>query len=335
MAGIALIGTGRIGRIHARNVALQRDLQLLHVIDIDVEAATEVASEYCADVSDIDTALSDPNVDGVIIASATPTHAAFVSAACDAGKSIFCEKPIDLDLETSRDCAGRISRSGTTFLLGFNRRFDPHFRRLKERLDAGEIGQIETIHITSHDPAPPPISYIQSSGGIFKDMTIHDFDMARWLLNEELIEVHACGGVFVDAAIAEVGDIDTAKVILKSESGRLCVISNCRRAAYGYDQRVEVFGSEGTIRLNNVPESQVTTWSASGCASENPQHFFLQRYADAYRNEIEHFASIIDGTADSQVTVNDGLAAISLAEAAGQSLKDGAPVQISKEVPAS
>jgi myo-inositol 2-dehydrogenase/D-chiro-inositol 1-dehydrogenase len=215
-----------------------------------------------------------------------------------------------------------------TLLLGFNRRFDPHFATLKSRIDAGAIGRLETLNITSHDPAPPPVSYIRVSGGLFKDMAIHDFDMARWLLGEEPTEVFAAASCLVDPAIAAAGDIDTARILLKTASGKLCVISNTRRSGYGYDQRIEAFGSAGTVRADNVMMSTVSTYTERGSSGDTLQNFFLDRYAEAYRREMRHFLAILRDAAVPAVGYQDGVASLVLAEAAAQSVKQNGPVRI-------
>jgi myo-inositol 2-dehydrogenase / D-chiro-inositol 1-dehydrogenase len=326
MHRIALIGAGRIGRIHAANVAAHQGLSLSHVVDPVAESAEAVAREHAAEVCDLDTALADPSVAGVIVASSTDRHLDHCLQAHAAGKAIFCEKPIDLDLARARGAAAALA--GARLFLGFNRRFDPNFRTLKARLDAGAVGGVESLQITSNDPAPPPVSYVRVSGGLFKDMAIHDFDMARWLLGEEPSEVFAWGSCLVDPAIAEAGDVDTARTVLKTASGRLCVIANSRRSGFGYDQRIEVYGSGGMIRADNVVESTVRTWTEDGAQGDRFQNFFLDRYRDAYRAEMAHFADILDGRAAPEVGYADGVAALALAEAAAASLRSGRPVRL-------
>lgn len=328
MYDIAILGAGRIGRIHAKNVAGQPGLRLKHVVDPVAAAAEDLAAETGARVSDLDTALNDPAVAGVIIASSTDTHLDYSLKAVAAGKAVFCEKPIDQDLDRARSAAGALGGRDVRLLLGFNRRFDPNFQSLKARLSAGAVGALETVHITSHDPAPPPVSYVKVSGGLFKDMAIHDFDMARWLLDEPVSEVFASASCLVDPAIGEAGDVDTAKILLRTASGKICVISNSRRSGYGYDQRVEAFGSKGLIRADNVMESTVSVWSQTGAASDTFQNFFLDRYAEAYRREMAHFAQILRGEALPSIGYVDGVEALALAEAAGQSAKTGQVVRL-------
>lgn len=322
MHDIALIGAGRIGKIHAANLAANPRLRLARVVDPFPDAAAAVAAQYGARVSTIEEALADPAIAGVVVASSTDTHLPYSLAAAEAGKAIFCEKPLDQDLARARDSAARFAALDARLFLAFNRRFDPNFAALQARLAGGAVGNLETLHIISHDPAPPPVDYVKVSGGIFKDMVIHDFDMARWLLGEEVTEVFASASVLVDPAIGEAGDADTAKTILRTASGRLCVISSSRRSGYGYDQRIEAFGSQGMIRAQNQLETTVETWGENGAAADRFQNFFLDRYAVAYAREAEHFADILDGGAP-LVDFRDGVAALALAEAAAQSAKTG------------
>ena len=325
MHNVVLIGAGRIGHIHARNAALHPRLELAGVVDAVAASAQALAGEWNTTVTTLDAALADPSVRGVIIASSTDTHLDYSLRAAAAGKAIFCEKPIDQDLGRARGAAAKLS--GANMLLAFNRRFDPNFHALKARLDSGAIGRIESLQITSNDPSPPPPSYVAVSGGLFKDMAIHDFDMARWLLGEEPVEVYAAGSCLVDPAIGELGDVDTARTVLKTASGRLCVISNSRRSGFGYDQRIEAYASAGMVRADNVLESTTEVWSESGIASDRLQNFFLDRYAEAYRREMDHFADMLDGK-PAMVGYADGVAALALAEAATTSMKSGAPVRL-------
>jgi myo-inositol 2-dehydrogenase/D-chiro-inositol 1-dehydrogenase len=326
MHKIALIGAGRIGRIHAANVAAHPELELAYVVDPIADVANVLSSSFGAQTADLDRALDDSSVAGVIVASSTDTHLAFSERAAKAGKAVFCEKPIDLDLERAEAAAPRFADARV--FLAFNRRFDPNFRALKQKLDGGGVGQLETLHITSHDPAPPPAGYIPVSGGLFKDMAIHDFDMARWLLGEDPNEVFAAGACLVDPEIGRLGDIDTAKTILRTPSGKLCVISNSRRSGYGYDQRIEAFGSQGALRAANVVETTVETWTEAGAQADQFQNFFLDRYAEAYRMEIAHFADMLARGATPQIGYADGVAALKLATAAQASLQHGKPVSM-------
>ena len=325
MAALALFGAGRIGKIHARNATAVPGLTLKYVVDPVADAAEALAAATGAATATVDQALADPDVGGVIIASATDTHLDYCLRVAATGKAIFCEKPIDLDLARARAAAPGLAKA--RLLLGFNRRFDPNFQALKARLDSGALGKLETLNITSHDPAPPPIAYIGTSGGLFLDMAIHDFDMARWLLGEEITEVFAAASCLVDPAIAEAGDVDTAKTLLRTASGKLCLISNSRRSGYGYDQRIEAFASAGMARAGNVSESTLQTWTEAGAAAAPFQNFFLDRYADAYRLEMAHFAEVLAGAAP-RVGLGDGLAALALAEAAGESARTGVVVRV-------
>jgi myo-inositol 2-dehydrogenase/D-chiro-inositol 1-dehydrogenase len=269
MQDIAILGAGRIGRIHAKNVASQPGMRLKYVVDPVAAAADSLAAETGATVVDLDTALNDAAVAGVIVASSTDTHLDYCLKAIAAGKAVFCEKPIDQDLARARSAQGELGGKDVKLFLGFNRRFDPNFQSLKARLSGGVVGALETVHITSHDPAPPPVSYVKVSGGLFKDMAIHDFDMARWLLDEPVVEVFAAASCLVDPEIGEAGDIDTAKILLRTASGKICMISNSRRSGYGYDQRIEAFGSKGLVRADNVMESTVSVWGENGAASDS------------------------------------------------------------------
>lgn len=322
---VVLVGAGRIGKIHAGNAAQHPRLQLVGVVDPFEPAAASLASEWNVPVCSLDATLSDPSVAGIIIASSTDTHLDYSVRAAEASKAIFCEKPIDQDLQRARGAASVLAKA--RMLLAFNRRFDPNFSALKQRLDSGAVGKLETLQITSNDPSPPPPAYVAVSGGLFKDMAIHDFDMARWLLGEEPVEVFALGSCLVDPEIGRLGDIDTARAVLKTGSGRLCVIANSRRSGFGYDQRIEAYASGGMVRADNVVESTVQIWSDRGASADRFQNFFLDRYADAYRREMDHFVEILDG-ATPQVGYRDGVAALALAEAATRSLSSGAPVRL-------
>lgn len=327
MFDVALFGTGRIGRIHARNISAHPALRLKYLVDPAPETAglAAAAGASCADVQHV---LADPDIAGVIIATPTHLHLEQCLQAVAAGKAVFCEKPIDLDLKRARAARADLTAAHVRLLLGFNRRFDPNFAALQSRLQHGTVGTLESLQITSHDPAPPPLAYVRTSGGLFKDMAIHDFDMARWLLGEEPVEVFASASCLVDPAIGAAGDVDTAKTVLKTASGRLCVISNSRRSGYGYDQRIEAFGSRGLARADNILESSVSVWADAGMASDALQNFFLDRYAEAYRRELAHFVDILSGKARPAVGYEDAVAALALAEAAADSARSGLVVRI-------
>lgn len=326
MFNLAIFGAGRIGQIHARNAVASPELALKYIVDPNLTAAAALARQTAAEVVDMDAALGDRSVSGVIIASATNAHLDQALLAAAAGKAIFCEKPLDLDLARARSAAPQLSHA--RMLVGFNRRFDPHFVALKARIDSNAIGQLESLNIVSHDPAPPPVSYIRTSGGLFKDMAIHDFDMARWLLGEEPVEAFASASCLTDPAIAAAGDVDTARTLLRTETGRLCVISNTRRSGYGYDQRIEAYGSAGMARADNVLMSTVSTVTERGSASATLQNFFLERYKEAYRAEMQHFLEIMRDGRTPLAGYRDGVASLVLAEAAALSVKRNAPVSV-------
>src|SRR5687768_18510808 len=282
MTDIAQFGAGRIGQIHASNIAALKDARLRYVVDVNAAAAQKLAARYGAKVVSEREAFADREVGAVLIASSTDTHARLAIAAARAGKPIFCEKPIDLSLKKVDDCLAEVNKAGVPMFVGFNRRFDPSFSALKRRLDAGEVGAVEQVVITSRDPAPPPLAYLKVSGGMFRDMTIHDFDMARWLLGEEPVEVFAWGAALFSPDARRAGDIDSAMVLLRTASGRLAHINNSRRASYGYDQRIEVFGARGMLRAANHTPTSVERFGESGTLTDPPLHFFLERYAAAY-----------------------------------------------------
>jgi myo-inositol 2-dehydrogenase/D-chiro-inositol 1-dehydrogenase len=270
--------------------------------------------------------LADPSVKGVLVCSSTDQHLAHALAAVAAGKSVFCEKPIDLDLRKVLQAQPRVA--GARFLLGFNRRFDPHFQALRQKLQTGVIGRLESLQLINHDPAAPPPGFIPTSGGLFKDFTIHDLDMARWLLGEEPVQVYATASCLVDPEIGRLGDVDTARTVLKTASGKLCVISNTRRSGYGYDQRIEAFGSHGMLNAGNAQADTVHTLTEAGMASAPILPSFAARYREAYRDQIHHFADVVHGRAEPQVTYTDGVAALRLAEACEASVHSGAAVTL-------
>ena len=328
MIQFAQFGAGRIGAIHAGNLAASGRARLRHVVDVHAPSAEALAAKHGAQVSDAATALADPAVGAVIIASSTDTHAELVIAAARAGKAIFCEKPIDLSLARVDACLAEVKKAGVPMLVGFNRRFDPSFAELHRRIGAGAIGRLEQVIITSRDPAPPPVSYIKVSGGLFRDMTIHDFDMARWMLGEEPVEVFAYAANLVDPAIGMAGDVDSAMVLLKTASGRMAHINNSRRAAYGYDQRVEVHGSGGRLIAGNRTPTTVELADANAVSADKPLHFFLERYAEAYRIELSAFLDSVEQGRPMPVGAEDGRQALVLADAAFESLASGRPVKV-------
>lgn len=328
MLTFAQFGAGRIGSIHAANLAASGRARLAHVVDVHEAAAATLAARHGAVASDAVTALRDPAVGAVIIASSTDTHADLVIAAAKAGKAIFCEKPIDLSLARVDQAIAAVQAAGVPMLVGFNRRFDPSFAELHRRIRTGAIGSVEQVVITSRDPGLPPVEYLKVSGGQFRDMTIHDFDMARWMLGEEPVEVFAYGAALVDPAVAAVGDIDSCMVLLRTASGRMAHINNSRRAAYGYDQRVEVHGSLGRLIAGNRVATTVEQADARSVSSEKPLHFFLERYADAYRIELAAFIDAVACGTPMPVGAQDGRQALVLAEAALTSLRENRPVRV-------
>ncbi len=328
MIEICQFGAGRIGKIHAGNVAVHPGARLRYVVDVDRQAAEDLATAHGAKVVDAKAALADPAVDAVIVASSTDTHAELVEASARAGKAIFCEKPIDLDLGRVDRCLEVVREHGALMVVGFNRRFDPSFVALHAALGRGAIGRLELLTITSRDPEPPPLDYVRASGGLYRDMMIHDFDMARWLLGAEPVQVYAAGACLVDPAIGEVGDVDTAVVVLRTGDGAFCQISNSRRAVYGYDQRVEAFGAEGMLQAGNLTPTTVETWSADGVVRDKPLYFFLERYAEAYRAELDHFLACLAQGITPVVGPEDGRMAMVLAEAAETSARTGRPVAL-------
>ncbi|MCE8035922.1 MAG: inositol 2-dehydrogenase [Halomonas sp.] len=320
---LALIGAGRIGKVHAQAIDRHPDVTLAAVADYHREAAEALASTYGCRVLSADAVFETPDIDAVLIASSTPTHADYLERAARAGKAILCEKPIALDLARTREALQVLQAHPVTCALGFNRRHDPQFAALKRAVREGRIGNLETLTITSRDPAPPPAEYIGASGGLFRDMMIHDFDMARWLLDEPIAYVHAEGSCLIDPAIGEAGDIDTAMVTLTTSSGRLCHIVNSRRACYGYDQRIEAFGSAGMLQAQNESETRLRFTGEAGQVEEKPKWFFLERYAEAYRREIDDFVYAWRERRAPLAGARDGLEALRLAEAAERSLREG------------
>lgn len=315
-----------MGQVHGPNAANHPALRLKYVVDPRPEAAAAMASRWGAQVTDLDSALADPGIGGVLICSSTDQHLGHALAAVRAGKAVFCEKPIDLDLDKVRKAQAEFADA--RFLLGFNRRFDPHFQALKRRLDAGEAGNLESLQLVNHDPAAPPPGFIPTSGGLFKDFTIHDLDLARWLLGEEPSQVFASASCLVDPEIGRLGDVDTARTLLKTPSGRLCVISNTRRSGYGYDQRIEAYGSKGMITAANVQTDTVVTMTDHAVSGAAIHPNFAQRYRQAYSAQLDHFAQVVHGQAQAQVGYADGVAALVLAEACQESVRTGAPVRL-------
>ncbi|NNC22625.1 inositol 2-dehydrogenase [Salinisphaera sp. USBA-960] len=320
---LAIIGAGRIAQVHAAAAGRDPRIVVRYVSDIRNDAAEKLAAPHGATVVAIDTVFEDQAVDAVLIASSTATHAEFLERAARAGKAVLCEKPIALDIERTRAAVDTINANPVACALGFNRRHDTQFDALKCALGEGRIGDLETLTIISRDPAPPPIEYVKGSGGLFYDMMIHDFDTARWLFDEPVSTVSAFGSVQVDSAIGEAGDVDTAMVTLVTESGRLCHIQNSRRAVYGYDQRIEAFGSRGMLQAVNETETRLRETTEAGQTDEPPKHFYLERYGAAYASELGDLYDAWVDDSQPKATHEDGYQALRLAAAATQSLREG------------
>ncbi|WP_069878492.1 inositol 2-dehydrogenase [Bosea sp. BIWAKO-01] len=325
---MGLLGAGRIGRIHGLNLAARKDATLVSVADAFADAAGSLAAETGAAVASLDAILADKTLDAVLICTPTDTHADLIEAAVASGKAVFCEKPVDLDAARIKTCLKTVAQTGKPLMIGFNRRFDPSFAALQNRLRAGEAGAIEIVSVISRDPSPPPVDYVKRSGGLFRDMMIHDFDMARFLLAEEPVEVFALGSALVDPAIGQAGDVDTAAVLMRTASGKIAQISNSRRASYGYDQRIEVHGSKGMLRAGNIHETTVEIATGAGFRADPVQNFFLERYAAAYRAELDAFVAALKGKTAPLPSGEDGLKAQILADAATESARIGKPVSV-------
>ncbi len=330
---IGVLGAGRIGRVHAANLATRiPNARVLAVADPIEEAAQRCAHDFGipAALTDYRAVLANPDIEAVLICTATDTHAQIIEEAAQAGKQIFCEKPIALSLATIDRALAAVERAGVTLQIGFNRRFDANFRRVRQAIVQGEIGTPELLHIVSRDPAPPPISYIKVSGGIFVDMTIHDFDMARFLVGSEVDEVYVSGAVMVDPAIGEAGDIDTALTVLRFANGAIGTIDNSRRAVYGYDQRVEVFGSGGAIAVSNNYPNNTTISDANSIRRDLPLNFFMDRYTESFVSELSEFVAAVTSGAPVPVTGRDGRAPVVMALAARKSYEEHRPVKLSE-----
>ncbi len=330
---VGIIGAGRIGKLHAENLAYRvPEANIIAIADIILEAAEKCAADFQipSAVKDYREIMENPDIEAVIICSSTDTHARMIEEAAAAGKHIFCEKPIDFDLARIDRALEAVDKAGVKLQVGFNRRFDPNFKRVREMVAAGKIGTPHILRITSRDPGPPPIEYIKVSGGIFLDMTIHDFDMARYLIGDEVSEIYAAGGVMVDPEIGQAGDIDTAVITLRFANGTIGTIDNSRRAVYGYDQRVEVFGSEGMVAVsNNTPDTAVYS-NAEGVHSSLPLFFFVERYTEAYVAEMKEFIECIQQDKTPSVTGMDGRIPVVMGYAAMKSYEENRPVKLSE-----
>lgn len=329
MIGIALMGAGRMARVHAKAIRAAGG-RLVTVYDVVESAAKSLASDTGASaVRSAEEALKHPDVDAVLVATSSDTHVDFIIQAVKAGKAVMCEKPLAPNLSDAQRCINALGAQASNVFLAFNRRFDPGHAALKKAIDAGEIGNLEQLTITSRDPAPPPLDYIPNSGGLFRDMMIHDFDMARWILGEEPVSIHSRGSCLVDPQIGKLGDIDTACVTMVTLSGKQAVILNSRRAVYGYDQRIEAFGSAGMVISDNPRATAVQRYSSTSFgAPDRVFTFYMDRYGHSYRTEIETFIGCVTAGTPPPVNAIDGLRTAYLAEAAGASLRSGEAVEL-------
>lgn len=326
----AILGAGRIGQVHARAVSATPGAHLVAIADPMGEAARKVADAYGCDIRTIDEIAASDDVQAVAICTPTNTHSDLIEQFARARKAVFCEKPIDLSLARVKACLKTVEAEGATLMVGFQRRFDPDFQALKRAIDDGRIGEVEMVTLTSRDPGPPPYDYIKTSGGIFRDMTIHDLDMARWLLGEEVETVQAAASVLTDPGIGEAGDFDSVNLILRTASGKQCTITNSRRATYGYDQRIEVLGSKGVVSAENHREANIEIADGSGYTRPPLLDFFMTRYVNAYANEIAAFVRAIADGSPMPTTGHDGLLALALADAALKSVEEGRVVKVSE-----
>jgi myo-inositol 2-dehydrogenase/D-chiro-inositol 1-dehydrogenase len=333
---VGLIGAGRIGRLHARHLAFRiPEARILAVSDIVLEAAQACAAEcdIPASIQDHRAIMENPDVEAVVVCSSTDTHARMIEEAAAAGKHIFCEKPIDFDLARIDRALAAVEKAGVKLQVGFNRRFDPNFRRIRALVAAGEVGEPHILRITSRDPQPPPIEYVKVSGGIFLDMTIHDFDMARYLIGDEVEEIYAAGGVMVDPEIGRAGDIDTAVITLRFRNGVIGTIDNSRQAVYGYDQRVEVFGSGGAVSADNAYPNTAVVSDAQCVHRDLPLNFFMERYTDSYIAEMKAFVECVQKDQPLPVTGVDGRIPVVMGYAARKSYEENRPVRLSEIAP--
>jgi myo-inositol 2-dehydrogenase/D-chiro-inositol 1-dehydrogenase len=325
--GIAVLGYGRIGRIHADNVRMSPNARLVAVADPMFGDLVPPPDDVPWS-RDVESVIAELDVDAVLICTPTPSHAPLLEIAAFAGKHVFCEKPLDLDIEVARRAVRVAESGGIRLQVGFNRRFDPGFRRVRDAVHNGELGPLCMLRVISRDPEPPPLIYVASSGGLFMDMMIHDFDMVRFVSGDEVEEVQAFGAVHVDPAIGEAGDIDTAVTSLRLRSGALATIENSRRAIYGYDQRVEAFGSTGAIEAGNRTASTTFLKTSAGVMTENPLHFFTERYETAYRLELASFIAAVQHGTETECSGADALVPLAIALAARESLQTGRPVKV-------
>ena len=323
-----VLGAGRIGQVHARAISSVDGATLTAIADPILAAAQAAQAAFGGDIRTIDDIAASDDIDAVVICTPTDTHADLIEQFARAGKAVFCEKPIDLDVARVRACLETVKQTNGTLMVGFQRRFDPDFQALRAAIDAGQIGDVEMVTLTSRDPSAPPVSYIARSGGIFRDMTIHDFDVARWMLGEEIETVFAVGSNLVDPAIGKAGDFDSANVVLTTATGKQCTITNSRRATYGYDQRIEVHGSKGSVSVENHRTSRIEVANENGYTRPPLLDFFMSRYAAAYAAEIASFVKAMQTKTAPPTTGHDGLMALILAEAAVQSAASGRAAKV-------
>ena len=330
---IGIIGAGRIGKVHTETIVRSiPNADVVSIADTNIIEAEKLIKKYGIDSysGDYKDIIDNTEIDAVVICSPTNTHAQYIIEAAQAGKHIFCEKPIALNLDTIQNALNIVDESNVKMMIGFNRRFDPNFKKIKQMVMADKIGEPHILKITSRDPAPPPAEYVAESGGMFLDMTIHDFDMARFIVGSEVEEVYAVAGVMVDPKIGEAGDVDTALITLKFENGAMGVIDNSRKAVYGYDQRVEIFGSKGMIKVDNNAPDNHNHYSQDGVHASLPLNFFMDRYIEAYANEIKEFTQAILENKPMSVCGLDGLYAVKIGLAAKKSVEEKRPVKISE-----
>jgi myo-inositol 2-dehydrogenase/D-chiro-inositol 1-dehydrogenase len=330
MIKVGLLGAGRIGQVHARAISAHPGSQLVAVSDVFAQNAEKLGTDYGCCVKSTEDIIADGEIDAVLIATSTDTHSDLIEAATAAGKAVLCEKPVDLSLDRARACQAAVAGHGQPIMIGFNRRFDTGFAAIRRALAAGEIGKAELLSITSFDPAPPPVSYVKVSGGLFRDMMIHDFDMANFIMGEAPVTISAVGSAIVDPEIGAAGDVDTAVVTMTYADGKLAVIKNSRRAVYGYDQRLEVLGSKGMLQAQNMLENTVIKSTAEGVTGAKPTYFFLERYMPAYEAEWTAFVDALNGGTAMPVTLDDGVTALAMAEAATLSAQTKAPVALAE-----
>lgn len=332
MRKVGIIGFGRIGRIHFNTIKKLKDVEVIAVADSLANEMTEVFIKFGIEnySNDFNSIINNPDIDTVFVCSPTDTHAEVSIAAAKAGKDIFCEKPIDFDIKRVVEVIEEVKKAGVSFQVGFNRRFDPNFAKAKKAILDGDVGQVHIVKITSRDPEAPPLSYVKSSGGMFADMTIHDFDMARFLVDSEPMQIFAIGDALINKEFVQYDDIDTAIITIKFENGAMAVIDNSRQAAYGYDQRVEVFGSKGMVKCENNTPTQTSLFTKDAVINDKPLYFFLERYQESFEEELVQFFNAIKNGQETPVEGKDGLVPLLMGIAAKKSLKENRPVLISE-----